>query len=133
MGRRMLRMLAILAAMTAMMGGAQGSATAYTESAKVRAVSWTLSSIDGPHKLTLAVSTGYCVGKPKPRIVRITRKWRPRRVVITVFLRSPKVHFGKHEGCAGVGLGIQQQIRLGHSISHRALYDGSSSPPQRRG
>lgn len=114
------------------MGAAQGSATAYTEPEEVRTVRWGLSSVDGPHGLTLTVLTGYCVGKPKPRIDRVTKTWHPKSVVIRVFLRYPKVHFGKSEGCGDLGLGISTKVKFGRSIAHRALYDGSTSPPQRR-
>src|SRR3954453_20883209 len=125
MSRRILRPLAALVAMVAMVGVAQGNAAAYTEPARVQAVSWGLSSIDGPHRLTLAVSVGYCAGGPKPQIDHVTRKWRPRSVVFTVFVRFPKVHFGKNEVCGGVELFIWKQIKFGNSIAHRALYDGS--------
>jgi hypothetical protein len=124
--------LLALAAVAVAMGAVQGGATAYTEPEEVRAVRWGLSSVDGPHALTLSVSTGYCVGKPKPRIDRIVKAWHPRSVVITVFLRYPRVHFGKHEACGGVGLGMSTKVRFDRSIVDRALYDGSSSPPQRR-
>jgi hypothetical protein len=125
----MLIAVAVAAASTSMV---QGSASAYTEPEEVRAVSWALSSIDGPHRLTVGVSTGYCVGKPKPRIDRVTKTWHLESVVITVFLRYPEVHWGKSEACGDVGLGIGKQIRFGRSLSHRAIYDGSTSPPQRR-
>ncbi len=114
------------------MGAAQGSAIAYTEPETVRPVTWHLSSIDGPHELTFVVTPGYCVGKPKPRVDHVSRAWHRKSVVITVFLRFPKVHFAKNEACAGVGLVMLKQLKLGHSIARRALYDGSSSPPQRR-
>jgi hypothetical protein len=47
-----------------------------------------------------------------------------------VFVRYPEIHWGKHEACGGVGLGMA--VRLGRPLSHRAIYDGSSSPPKRR-
>jgi len=125
-------MLIAVAVAVASMSVVQGSASAYTEPEEVRAVSWGLSSIDGPHRLTLGVLTGYCVGKPKPHIDRVTKTWHLKSVVITVFLRYPEVHFGKHEGCGDVGLGMSKQIKFGRSIRRRALYDGSTSPPQRR-
>jgi hypothetical protein len=128
----MMRNCLALAFVLAVMGCAQGSAMAYAEPEAVRPVSWSLNSIDGRHKLTFGISTGYCVGKPKPRIDHVAKVWHRKSVVITVFLRFPKVHFGKNEGCGDVGLGMSKQIKFGHSIAHRALYDGSSSPPQRR-
>jgi len=132
MRRPVFRIALVLAATAVVTGAAQGSATAYTEPEEVRAISWALSSVDGPHRLTLTVTTGYCVGKPKPSIDHIAKAWHPRSVVITVFMRYPRVHFGKHEACGDVGLGISTKLRLGRSIAHRSLYDGSSSPPQRR-
>jgi len=131
-GKRFARMSIAGATVLAFVSVVQGSASAYTEPEEVRAVSWGLSSIDGPHRLTLGLSTGYCVGKPKPRIDRVTKTWHPKSVVITVFLRYPEVHWGKNEACRGVGLGIGMQIRFGRSISHRAIYDGGTSPPERR-
>jgi hypothetical protein len=119
-------------AVAAALGFAHGNALAYTEPEEIRAVSWGLNSIDGPHALTLGVLTGYCVGKPKPRIDHVTKTWHLKSVVITVFLRYPEVHFGKHEACGDVGLGMSRQIKFGRSIRHRALFDGSTSPPQRR-
>lgn len=121
-----------LALVLAMVGAAQGTVMAYTEPESIRPVRWSLDSIDGRHKLTFGVTTGYCVGKPKPQIDHVAKVWHRKSVVITVFMRFPKVHFGKKEGCAGVGLGMSKQIKFEHSIAHRALYDGSSSPPQRR-
>jgi hypothetical protein len=132
MGKRFGRMSIGLAVALASMSAAQGSAPAYTESEEVRAVSWGLSSVDGSHKLTLAISTGYCVGTPKPSIERVTKTWHPKSVVITVFLRYFEVHLGKNEACGGVGLGITKQIKFGRSIRNRVIYDGSTSPPQRR-
>ncbi|MBK5220708.1 MAG: hypothetical protein JJE35_13150 [Thermoleophilia bacterium] len=52
--------------------------------------------------------------------------------MLTVLMRFPAVHFGPDEACADIGLGMSGQIRFGPSITHRALYDGSTSPPQRR-
>ncbi|HEY2335660.1 MAG TPA: hypothetical protein VGH58_11730 [Solirubrobacterales bacterium] len=127
----MRKWLALVGALVVVCVG-QADAAGYTEPEEVRAVSWGLNSVDGPHKLTLGISTGYCVGKPKPRLDRITKTWRRKSVVITVFLRFPEVHFGKNEGCGDVGLGMSKQIKFGRSIRHRAIYDGSTSPPQRR-
>jgi hypothetical protein len=131
-GKRFARMTAVVAVALASAGVVQASASAYTEPEEIRAVSWGLSSVDGPHKLTLGISTGYCVGKPKPIIDRVAKAWHRRSVIITVFLRYPEVHWGKNEACGGVGLGIGKQIRFSRSISHRAVYDGSTSPLERR-
>jgi hypothetical protein len=97
-----------------------------------RPVQWSPASIDSPHKITYSVSSGYCVGKPRPSIRGTRVAWRARSAVITVFLHRPRVRFGRNEGCGDVGLGIEGKVRLAHSIANRALYDGSTSPPQRR-
>jgi hypothetical protein len=110
----------------------QASAAGYVEPESVRPISWSLGSIEGPRRLTIGISTGYCVGKPKPRVDRIEREWHRRSLVLTVFIRYPEVHWGKHEGCGGVGLGMSMAVGLGRPLSHRAIYDGSSSPPKRR-
>jgi hypothetical protein len=115
-----------------------GAATAspldegWDEPAKVAKVSWFLVSSDGPHSVTIAVSTGYCVGEKRPRLLRPHVDWHPERAVITARLFVPAVHFGPHEACGGVGLGISKQFRFTHRIAGRVLYDGSTTPPQRR-
>jgi hypothetical protein len=104
----------------------------WDEPAAVEKVSWSLISIDGPGSITVGVSTGYCVGKKMPRLLHPHAVWRAGRVVITLRIFHPALHFDPHEACAGVGLGMNSQIRLKHPISGRALYDGSTSPPTRR-
>lgn len=121
----------VLTFVLAAMGVAQGSATAHSESNGIRPEKWRVGSV-GPHKLTLGVLTGYCVGQPKPRIDHVARAWRRRSVVITVFLRYSEAHSGKNESCADLGIEISKQIKFKRSIADRALYDGSTSPPQRR-
>jgi hypothetical protein len=122
--------IAALAWLTIMSNGQ--AATAYTQPEKVVPFKWTIDSVDGPHRLTFVVVTGYCGGKPEPSIDHITKIWHPRSLVMTVFLRFPEVHFAENEACAGVGLGISRQLRFKRSISHRVIYDGSTSPPRRR-
>ncbi len=104
----------------------------WSEPAKVTKVPWGLASIDGGHSLTIVVSTGYCVGKKKPRLLRPHVDWRPGHAVITARLFRPAVHFGPHEACGGVGLGMSGRFHFAHRVADRALYDGSTSPPERR-
>jgi len=104
----------------------------WDEPAEVAKVQWGLVSVDGPHSLTLAMSTGYCVGKKMPRLLRPHTTWRPGRVVITARMFFPALHFAPHEACAGVGLGMQRQFHFAHSLVGRSFYDGSTSPPEIR-
>jgi hypothetical protein len=104
----------------------------WDEPAHVDKATWSLVSVDGPRAITFGTETGYCKGKPYPRLLRPHVVWRRTRIVITVRIFHPALHFAPHEACAGVGLGMAKQIRLARPIAGRAFYDGSESPPELR-
>jgi hypothetical protein len=119
---------AVAAACPAISSAAEGT----DEPARVVDVHWQLVSVDGSHSLTLFASTGFCVGEEKPRLLRPHVVWRPRRAVITARLFFPARHIEPNQLCAGIGLGLRRQFHFAHSLLERALYDGSTSPPQLR-
>jgi hypothetical protein len=98
----------------------------------VRPVPWGAPTIVGRRTIELGVSVGYCVGEPMPRIDHLRVSWRPDAAVVTVFVRFPAVHFNENEFCAGVGLVMRKRVKLARPLAGRTLYDGATSPPQRR-
>jgi hypothetical protein len=93
-----------------------------------------------------SVSSGYCLGEPKPEIDHVELVERPKTskrpfksAVITVFLRfpAPTEVIGSvnpdepQPGCAGIGLGILSRIKLKRNVDDLALFDGSFAPPRR--
>jgi hypothetical protein len=78
-----LLILALIVGMTMGQAFASPVDEGWDEPSEVAKVQWGLVSVDGPHSLTLAISSGYCVGKKMPRLLRPHTTWRPGRVVIT--------------------------------------------------
>lgn len=111
---------------------ARGTERSWNEPAYVGHPTWYLISVDGPREITYATEAGYCVGTPRPRLLRPRVVWRRNRIVLTARVFHPALHFGPHEFCGGVGLMIQDRIRLAHPIAGRSFYDGSESPPEPR-
>lgn len=117
---------------------------------RVESVPW--SGLIGPdpegavRTLTFSVSSGYCVGEPKPRIDRIKIVERPKTAkrpfkssIITAFVRFPvptevvgSVNPGEPQpACAGLGIGFLRRVKLKRPVGDLILFDGSFSPPRR--
>src|SRR3954453_145477 len=92
-------LLSLIGLLSAGVASASSLDEGWDEPARVTKVSWFLVSIDGPRPLPMAVSTGFCVGTKKPRLLRPHVAWRQRRAVITARLFQPALHFGPHEAC----------------------------------
>lgn len=96
----------------------------------IRPVKWAIGKAR-KRSIKLLAFVPYCTGtKPKPRIDRIVRGEQHRRVVLTMFVRFPPARSG---GCLGVERGLfSHWIQLHSDLSETRLYDGSTSPPERR-
>lgn len=104
-------------------------------------VGWTVSPDQPTNErlLQVNVSSGYCVGEPLPYIHHFEVLRKPRRTVVTAFIRFPAPSEVKgtvepddpFPACAGVGLGLTRQVRLGRARDYAPLFDGSFSPPRR--
>lgn len=97
---------------------------------------------------TFSVSSGFCVGNPKPRIDRVRVVERPKTAdrpfkssVITAFLLypaylraippSPPPSNVVYNACAGVGLPLTKRIKLKRPAADLFFFDGSYPRPHR--
>jgi hypothetical protein len=96
----------------------------------VRPVKWAIGKARR-RSIRLLAFVPYCTGTaPKPRIEKIMRRGQRERVVLTMLVRFPADRSG---GCLGVERGLfSPWIYLPSSLSRTQLYDGSTSPPERR-
>lgn len=108
---------------------AAAASPAWTEPAETHPVSWSLSSVDGPGRITYSTGFGYCVGMPKPRLLRPQVVWRANEVIVTLREHKPEWRFGRNGACGDVMLGTSGHLHFARSIAGRGIYDGSTSPP----
>jgi hypothetical protein len=118
---------------------------------RIEIASWgvgPLSKSEPPAKgktLTIEVSSGYCLGEPKPVIDHINVIERPKTAerpfksaVITAFVRFPAptevvgtVNKGEPApACAGLGYGLRSRVKLKRLASDLFIFDGSRSSPR---
>jgi hypothetical protein len=120
---------------------ASRASAASLEAGRVEAVPFSVPTqgLIGPrsHRLTLEVSTGYCVGELKPVLDHVRLVERPKArpeqqakvSVITVFVRHPSPAPG--EWCFGIGLDFPETISLKRPVAGMSIFDGSFSPPRK--
>lgn len=98
----------------------------------VRTLPWGAGPIKSPRSIVIGTETGYCVGDPKPRILRA----KPRYVMEDVYIQAevffPKMKPSNGRLCAGVGLFIRKTVRLNRDLDDISLYDLSTDPPTQR-
>ena len=98
-----------------------------------RPVRWAPVAIsDDDRVVHIGIGIPYCSGAPKPRISRVRARERDDSVVITAFV-TPKKSSQGGGPCAGLELGFSEEVKLFEPLGERRLFDGSISPPQRRG
>lgn len=99
------------------------------------------------HHIALLISTGYCLGEPKPKVDRVKVVERPRTkqhpgksAVLTAYVvhpeyerpvRPPNTNGVVYNACAGVGYTLVDWVKLKRSPSELRLYDGGYSPPRK--
>jgi hypothetical protein len=132
---------ALLALLVTAVSLASAAGEEFTTTTELRTATWRILQIDGEQVLTLGIESGTC-GAPEIDHVEVRRK--PMRegkvpVVITVWERFTVYHHpptppGSHVtyACAGVGLQLVKRIKLSASVDNLVLYDGGTTPPQRR-
>jgi hypothetical protein len=80
--------------------------------------------------IQLGAFVPYCEGnKSKPKIVKVEKKGRLWRKILTLVVRFPK---GSSGNCVGYGLGLTRWVRLGSDWREYSIFDGSTSPPSLR-
>jgi hypothetical protein len=118
---------------------------------KVEVASWGVGLLGEPEPpvkgktLAIGVSSGYCLGEPKPVIDHISVVERPKTAerpfksaVITAFVRFPaptEVVGTVNKGepvpvCAGLGYGFRRRVKLERPVRDLFVFDGSHSPPR---
>jgi hypothetical protein len=102
-------------------------ATSFT----VQPVEWWLGGTEGHRTVVLNARVGHCAGSPKPKVRGVKVRWRRSSAVIELLVRFPIIPDDGRK-CGGSLLRLTKMIELEHSVVHRALYDGSTSPPSRR-
>lgn len=83
----------------------------------------------GKESIRIGAFVPHCENtKAKPQVVRVERRFHPGAVVLTMFVRFPP----KDRNCVGGQISVLQWVRVGSSLRHLDVYDGSVSPPARR-
>jgi hypothetical protein len=95
----------------------------------VRAHRWNLLGVQGK-SVEIGASFIYCaMFREAPKVVSVSQRRKPGRVVLTMFVRlppSPKHCF------TAIPLHIFHWVKVGPGVNRLALYDGRTSPPARR-
>ena len=103
-------------------------------------VRWGIRSVGGPRSVTLSWTATYCLDSAAPEPGRIAVRWGHRgghrfRARITVYLSYPARQAQRIQagGCEETGqLPMSRRITLRHPLTNAVLFDGASSPPQKR-
>jgi hypothetical protein len=99
----------------------------------IRTMHWDLASLKSANVVNLSVPVQYCEYTPKLYIHRVKMVERRHSTIITTLVRFPPKGIQDSEGaCLGVELDLQKAISLKQSSARQSLYDGSTSPPQKR-
>jgi hypothetical protein len=97
-----------------------------------QSVRWQVVYPPSPGKeVTIGSVNRWCVGTPKPRMTRVDVSEGRQSVVLTAFVTRPRLR-GKNLACAGLELGLGKTVRLSRGLGDRALFDGSTSPLEKR-
>jgi len=79
--------------------------------------------------IPVSVETGYCVGKSKPSISRVSVEETDSAVTITAYLHKPG-YVDRGYVCAGVGYEPVRRAHLDQPLGDRRLLDGAFTPPR---
>ena len=83
--------------------------------------------------IKIGSGVGYCVGDPRPRIMRPDIKYRGDDVYIRLELKRPPPSRPSRNGpCRGVELLVTRTINLRRDLSDLRLYDSGVEPPELR-
>ncbi len=90
---------------------------------------WTVAAISNSMSFRMFSPVGYCAGQQRPRYGPVKVIERGRRVYVTAQVREVDSGNGI---CRDVGFAIERTVRLRQFARNAAIYDGSTSPSQRR-
>lgn len=90
---------------------------------------WSFFKRLGPNKASLAGEVDYCVGEPKPRVVKVIRRYSGNRVFLTLFLSQERP---EPKECRGVILFVFKTVTFKRNLEQLELFDSSTDPPSRR-
>lgn len=98
---------------------------------ETRPIHWRVVSPPSGRIIRLFSVAEWCVGTPTPKITKTQVRQRPRAVVITAFMTRYH-HPAKNEVCPALEVGLKKTVTLSEDLGSRAVYDGSTSPLEKR-
>lgn len=96
------------------------------------AFQWAVIFTPTSRTVKIGSDVGYCVGNPRPRIVKPNVEYRGDEVYIRAELHKPSRRVPSRGPCRGVGLLVTRKIVLRRNLSEVELYDSGVDPPELR-